>query len=209
MSSSSIKWFEVDTSGIVGEADFEESITRAEVYSDVAESWRPSPQALIDATEECYPLLSAVESAYHAMYSSMQRELDSLAGNDKSTKAQKKALSERLAALPEEPEEGAVDWVLSLTQAEFERDVVPVIESWFEEQPDPSQEEFSLGSLTAEGKAYDYFSSRDRVVAALHLVLIEGDHPGSDVCYVKMKISVAEANRIAADSGLPVRFREG
>ena len=39
-------------------------------------------------------------------------------------------LKERLKKLPEEPAEGASDWLLGLTTSEFEANVVPQIQEW-------------------------------------------------------------------------------
>jgi hypothetical protein len=41
----------------------------------------------------------------------------------------------------------------------------------------------------------------------LGVVIVEGDHPGSDYFAAELRVEIADANRSAAKLGLPFRFR--
>ncbi len=118
------------------------------------------------------------------------------------------ALKARLDALPEEPEEGAVAWLLSLTTKEFEDRVVPEIEIWFAEPPDWSYEDDYLPeSGTAQGAALEFFRDMTRDERrTLGVKVIEGEHPGSTYYAAELRGDIGEANRAAEAAGIPVRF---
>jgi hypothetical protein len=68
------------------------------------------------------------------------------------------ALKARLEALPEEPEEAAAAWLLSLTRKAFEDRAVPQPEKCLEEPPNRGIEDDCLPtSGTAQGAALAFF----------------------------------------------------
>jgi hypothetical protein len=93
---------------------------------------------------------------------------------------------------------------------EFDSTVVQRVKIWLSEEPDWSEEsDYISHEKTAEGLAFLYF--RDDVtleaIDLLDISLIEGDRPGSNLCYAVLKTTVDEANSRAEREGLPVRFR--
>ncbi len=118
------------------------------------------------------------------------------------------ALKARLEALPEEPEEGAEDWLLGLTGNQFEDRVVPVIETWFGEPPDWNYEDDYLPkSGTAQGAALKFFlDMAGDDLETLGVEVILGEHPGSTYYAAELRGDIEEANRAAEAAGIPVRF---
>ena len=200
--------FEVAGGGTLRMADYVEAEIRAEFYEDVADQWQGSPQDLSDAMDECQPLAWAV----HSLYSDFRDELKAkifdtqdAGGGNKRKLANLKA---RLDALPEEPDEGAADWLLSLTSKEFEARVVPEIEKWFEEPPNWNfEDDYLPESTTSQGAALEFF--RDMAADDLETLgvdVIEGEHPGSTYYAAELRGDIDEANRAAEEVGIPVRF---
>jgi len=208
----SILEFEVDgDSGTLSVANFAQLTTRSEFYEDIADSWDESPQELFDAMSECQPLAWEVESIYSEVRDEIESALDDAQSNASANQPRITALKKRLANLPEEPEEGAADWLLSLTTDEFESRVTPTIERWFDDEPNWGFEEDYLPSgWSAQGVALNYFRSMDeKLLDLLGVVIVEGDHPGSTYYAAELKTDIADANALAVKYQLDIRFVSG
>ena len=200
--------FEVSEGGTLRMADFAEAETRAEFYEYVASFWSRSPKDLAEAMGECQPLAWAVHSIYSNFRDELEADFQDAQGAGSGHKRKLADLKAQLDALPEEPEEGAADWLLSLTSKEFEGRVVPEIEKWFGEPPNWSFEDGYLPeSGTAQGAALEFF--RDMVADDLETLgvdVVEGEHPGSTYYAAELRGDIDEANRAAEAAGIPVRF---
>ena len=208
----SIVEFEVDgDSGTLSVANFAQLTTRSEFYEDIADSWEDSPQELFDAMSECQPLAWEVQSIYSEIRDEIESALDDAQSNASAHQLRITALKKRLANLPEEPEEGAADWLLSLTTDEFESRVTPTIERWFDDEPNWGFEEDYLPSgWSAQGVAFNYFSNLDSsTLDLLGVVIVEGDRPGSTYVAAELKIDITDANALAVTHRLDIRFVSG
>lgn len=173
--------FEVDSSGTLTVADFWEPNTRADFYESVSDSWSESPAHLADAMERCEPLAWAVHSIYTAYRDQVQSDLDAVGQSSGMLKKRAAALKKRIRGMPEEPYEGAQDWILALITREFEAIVVPQIEEWFDSPPDwIGEDDYLPRNLTAQGASLEFFENMDGdALNALGVTLVEGEHPGS------------------------------
>lgn len=200
--------FEVHDGGTLTVANFAELITRAEFYEDVADRWAVSPQDLFDAMSDCQPLAWEVQSIYSEARDEIGSALHDAETNASSNKPRIAALKKRLANLPEEPEEGAAEWLLSLTSYEFESRVIPAIEKWFDGEPNWGDEEDYLPSgMTAQGAALSYFRNMDgSILESLGVVIVEGDRPGSTYYAAELEGDIAHANAVAVKHNLDIRF---
>lgn len=154
--------FEVDSSGTLTVADFWEPKTRSDFYESVSDSWSESPAHLADAMEECQPLAWAVHSIYTELRDEIQADLDGITRDWGVYKKRALALQARIEAMPEEPHDNAEDWLLTLTSSEFEAQVVPEIEKWFDSPPNWGWEDDHLPKNgTAQGAALQFFQSMD------------------------------------------------
>lgn len=200
--------FEVCDGGTLRMADYVEAETRAEFYDDVASFWSRSAKKLAEAMDECQPLAWAVHEIYSKVRDELVADLQDAQGAGSGSKRRLAALRARLETLPEEPEEGAAAWLLSLTSKEFKKRVVPQIKKWFKQPPDWIFEGDSLPELgTAQGAALEFFdmmAADDR--ETLGVEVVEGEHPGSSYYAAELRGDIDEANRAAKAAGIPVRF---
>ena len=207
-SEASITEFEVADGGTLRMANYAEAETRAEFYDHVASFWSRSPKDLAEAMDECQPLAWAVHSIYSDFRDELEADLQDAQGAGSGHKRKLADLKARLQALPEEPEEGAVDWLLSLSPKEFEDRVVPVIETWFGDPPNWNfEDDYLPESGTAQGAALEFF--RDMTADELETLgvdVVEGEHPGSTYYAAELRGDIEEANRAAEAAGIPVRF---
>ncbi len=203
--------FEVTEGGILRIADYVEAETRAEFYEDVADLWQGSPQDLSDAMEKCQPLAWTVHSIYTDFRDELETETHGAQDAGGGNKRKLAKLKARLDALPEEPDEGAANWLLGLTSKEFETCVVPEIEKWFEEPPNWNFEDDYLPQTgTAQGVALEFFRRMDvNSVDLLCVDIVEGEHPGSTYYAAELRSDIDVANHAAEAAGLRVRFVKG
>lgn len=203
--------FEVDSSGTLTVADFWEPKTRSDFYESVSDSWSESPAHLADAMEECQPLAWAVHSIYTELRDEIQADLDGITRDWGVYKKRALALQARIEAMPEEPHDNAEDWLLTLTSSEFEAQVVPEIEKWFDSPPNWGWEDDHLPKNgTAQGAALQFFQSMDgATLDILGVEIIEGEHPGSSYYAAELPGDIDLANEAAAEAGIPVRFKKG
>lgn len=203
--------FEVDNSGTLTMVDFWQPQIRSEFYESVSGSWSESPTHLADAMDECQPLSWAVHDIYTEVRDEIQSDLGGVTRSSGVHKKRSAALKARLKAMPEEPAEGAEDWLLALTSSEFEKRVVPEIEQWFASPPDWNSEEDHLPrDGTAQGAALEFFQNMDGdALDALGVTIVEGEHPGSTYYAAELTGNVAVANKAAAAAGIAVRFKKG
>ena len=203
--------FEVSEGGTLRMADYADAQTRADFYDYEASFWSHSPKNLAEAMDQCEPLAWAVQSIYSDYRDELEAELQEAQDAEDAGSGHEKMLAvlkKRLDALPEEPEEGAADWLLDLTHQAFEVRVVPEIEKWFSEPPDWTFEDEHLPeSGTAQGAALEFF--RDMEADELDMLgvdVVEGEHPGSTYYAAELRGDIEEANRAAQAAGIPVRF---
>jgi hypothetical protein len=202
--------FEVsEDGGTLRLADHTEPETRAEFYEDIADQWDASPQDLLDAAEACEPLAWAVNSLYQDFRDELIAKIEAAQSAEKPNNKRLTALQAKLEELPEEPEEGATDWLLGLSASEFNKNVVPNIEDWFSEPPDWNfEDDYLPQSSTAQGAALIFFGEMDpEEIGLLGVDIVEGEHPGSSYYAAELRGDIDQANRAAVAAGIPVWFK--
>lgn len=208
MSLESIREFEVSDDGTLREPDFPDPEKRYQFYEAVFNWWDRSPKDLTNAMEECQPLAWEVHSLYSNFRENLQAEIET-AENEEQPDAEKIAtLKARLAWLPEEPEEGAENWLLGMDKSYFEKNIIPHIRNWFSESPDwDSEEDYISVATTAQSVAMNYFENLDpESLDLLGVEIVEGECPGGSYWAAELRCSIEEANAAAIGGGLPVRF---
>jgi hypothetical protein len=159
--------------------------------------------------EDCQPLAWAVNSIYSDFRDEIVADIGAAETDAKHNKQRIDVLKARLKKLPEEPEEGASDWLLGLTTSEFEANVVPqnsgmVLRAAGLELRGrlPAADGHSAGA-----RLWNSFRSMDsNSVDLLGVDIVEGEHPGSTYYAADLRGDIDVANRAAEAAGLRVRF---
>lgn len=200
--------FDVNSSGSISLSNFPEFETRSDFYDSISGSWHQSPVDLAEAMDECPPLAWAVQSIYSEIREEIQSSLDAISKQSGVLAKRTNALKARLKGMPEEPEQGVESWLLSLTNSEFEDQVVPEIEKWFNSPPNWNWEDDYLPkNSTSQGAALEFFQRMDEDdLDAIGVVIVEGEHPGSTYYAAELEVELDIANKAAAEAGIPVRF---
>ena len=200
--------FNVNSSGTLSLSNFTELETRYEFYDSVSGSWSQSPGDLAEAMNECPPLAWAVHSIYSKIREEIQFDFDATSGQSVILAKRFNALKARLNAMPEEPEEGAESWLLTLTNSEFEDHLVPEIEKWFNSPPNWNWEDDYLPkNSTSQGAALEFFQRMEGDdLDVIGVIMVEGEHPGSTYYAAELEIDLETANKAAIKAGIPVRF---
>lgn len=188
-------------------ASFREPTRRAEIY-DFEPGWDASPARLAAAMEECQPLAWHVQGQYTEQREALVEELDDGEAAQGVDRGRLRTLRRTLKAMPEEPEEGAPAWLAGLDAEGFAR-VVDSVRRWLDDEPDwvSGEEDYFPEPADKQTAALEFFRSQsDDVLDALHVEIVEGEHPGSSYYAAELAIGVDEANRIAREAGIPVRF---
>jgi hypothetical protein len=195
---------EVDDNGLLRLADFGEPETRDQLYESLG-SWSVSPLDLVEAMEGNEPFRWAANQIYDDFRDSIEDEILKKGG----VKRRIKALAKRLKQFPDDAYDGAVDWILGMTDQEFETLIVPGLNQWFSDAPDYEIElDYLPLNVTAQGAALQLFSDIPASQCeALGVVIIEGECPGSSYFAAELRIDAEEANKVADKLGLSIYFR--
>jgi hypothetical protein len=100
------------------------------------------------------------------------------------------------------------DWLREANPA-VQAEAMTAAGSWLEEGPDPELGVSFHVPCDSLAAAFEYLSqckSGDR--AALDITLVDGESPGNDVQYARLRGDVERANLLAKAIGLDVRFRK-
>jgi hypothetical protein len=183
-------------------AGIEPPSTRAEAY-DLAPDRLTEADDLLTTAEDCPPFAWLL----HREYDGTRDELASAIAIPDTPPQQRARQAAALAAMPADPEAGLSDWLASRTKAQL-RPLLRTVRRWLNQAPDWSQEDDYLPAHTsAQGAALHFFHAMppaDR--AALGIVIVEGEHPGSSYYAAELHNDPATANQTAIKRGLGVWF---
>lgn len=196
-----IDLFEVNGYGTISVANFAEPQTRAEAFR-ISVDDLDDPVELINFAQG-----TSLEWRFAAAYASHYGELQRVIETAESS-AVRRRLKKHLAKLPEDPEEGWMDWLESEPKI-AEPKLRVALEEYFNEPPDWGNEyDWIDDQASAQGAAYQYFMREDHdLLEQLGVVVIEGDHPGSSYFAAELRVPIEEANALAKKAGIPIRFK--
>ena len=87
------------------------------------------------------------------------------------------------------------------------REVVDHTNAWLEEFPGETDWEIAnRRGYTDQGSALTFFRDDFEFNDLFNIVIVEGDHPGSSYYAAELHMDVDEANQLALEEGIPVRF---
>jgi hypothetical protein len=159
---------------------------------------------LIEGVDSCYPLTYHFERLATDELEVVQSSLE----DDDTLSFLGRRRLKRLAKALGDEGEGWADWVLLEGAAglpRFEREV----EDWLASPIDGNDIEWLPARSGAQGQAMAFFESLPvETLAALGVVIIEGECPGSSYFAAELRQDIDDANVVAADMGMPFRFRK-
>lgn len=205
--------FAVDSQGILTPLGFEAPTTRAAAFESEVYARSGSPEVLAEVAERFPPLEWLLNDLYQE---ERDRLLESIAAETKrpaspQTGRTLRELEQQLAAMPEEPCDGLRDWLQRQDSTQFQTLVIPRIQAWLANPPQPDELEFAEGASGHE-MALSFFRDHfDRELAPaspedIGVEVVEGLHPGSDFCAAFLRIPIEKANAAASALGIPIRF---
>lgn len=101
------------------------------------------------------------------------------------------------------------DWRSWLARSNEETidDFITIANDWVEADVDESDwETASLRGYTDQGAAKSFFQYDFEYCDDFNIVIVEGDHPGSSYFAAELRMDVDDANALAAELELPIRF---
>jgi N-formylglutamate amidohydrolase len=227
ISPEAISVFTVHDGNRIEDATTFERETRAEHFEVEVDGWEESPQALALIASTFEPIRWALHPLYEEARDVVDAECDNLTtevehlqdpaeGGEPVDEARFANLRKRLAVrravldeMPEDPIDGALDWLRSLDDETFRLQIVPQIQAWLGEPPDwgSYEEDYIPDGATARGAAYVFFRDQDLgTLRTLGVKVIEGDFPGSTYYAAEVCRGIDAANTAAWEHGIPVRF---
>lgn len=200
--------FFVEDGGTLATTDFDPPKTRRDVYKDIADDWSNSPQHLYSEIHQCQPLVWKLNSLYDDHRAQIVDSLELVTESKGLNKLRISALNKRLDQLPEDPYEGADDWLLGLSNAEFQEKIVPAIQRWLNSEPDwVNETDYFPDASSAQELALQYFQGMaSDVLDALGVIIVEGEHPGGTYYAAELGIGIDEANLRAIKLNISVKF---
>jgi len=159
-----------------------------------------TPESILAASNSCKPLHDILECAYLDHRETLQNEADSLKDSQEpANRAKHIELNAQLKNLPSHCDKGLAQWITQLDENQFDQLQDESI-NWSQRQPGSDEED-------GQEAALNYFRDLDSdICELLGVSIIEGDHPGSSYFAAELDNSVEEANKIAIEHGIQIRF---
>jgi len=205
----SLYWFDVDDSGTLTDPLFVAKTRRVDLYSNIARDWNKSPANLVLEMGACPPLAWCIHELYSNARDALEEQLDDVDVDTRKGKAAAVKLRAKLDDMPAEPEGNADRWLANLDDKTFSATVVPAVDKWLADEPDYRwEDDYVDRDSSAEGAAFQFFRALDHdELDAMGVGMVEGDRPGSNLCYAVLQVDVKVANRGAEKTHQPFRFR--
>ena len=190
--------------GTIVESGNDEPKINSDVYESISVAYLMTPQDVIDEVNDYEELRSNFADLASQELEQVESDLD----DEDLEKPQRKALLKLREALQDE-DEGWRDWVLLAGEKGVPR-FRDAIEEWLGEPVNWTFSDFWPEGWSAQGRALSFFRDLDiHATQALNVQIIEGEHPGSSYYAAELRCDITEANAVAAELGLPFRFRVG
>ena len=178
---------------------------RAEVFHSVSPELIRSTDDLICEVEGCAPLASHFSVLADDHLASIEAELEDEDGE--LGFIERRRLAFLAAALRDDPDTGWRDWVGHEGEpglAGFKE----IIQDWLDDDVERDEAEWFDSGWSGQDAARGFFSDLDaKVLDAIGVVIIEGEHPGSSYYAAELRNEIASANQAAQALGLAFRFQ--
>jgi hypothetical protein len=159
-----------------------------------------TPESILAASTGCQPLWDILECAYFEYRKNLQSEADTLKDSQDPAKQDRHIeLNAKLKNLPPQCGKGLAQWIKQLNEKQFGLLQAKATE-WSRRPPGNDEED-------GQEAALNYFRDLDSdICELLGVSIIEGDHPGSSYFAAELDNSIEDANKIAIEHGIQIRF---
>jgi hypothetical protein len=202
--------FDVSEYGTISVADYPAPSCRRDVYS-LGHLWEKNAASLADEADSCIPLFWFISKIHREEFYNKSDELHSklLDESRDPQEITRQLYKFELAWGSSENPVAVFDWIRSLRSNEFDALVMKIV-TWLDDEPNwTSEYEYFSSGADGQSSALSFFRDLETGYAdALGIIIVEGEHPGSSYYAAELKFSAADANRVAAEKGIPIRFRE-
>ncbi len=192
-------------------ANYPNPKTRLDLF-DLSESCIASPRDLAWELDSCPPLAWHVgrlseEMKEEALYA-LQEKLDEQE-LPKADACKQMAAEERNWPDADDPD-ALADWVGRIDETSF-ADVAASVRAWLNDEPDWRWEaDYFSDYAHGQSAALAFFQQQPpELLDALGIEIVEGECPGSTYYAAEIGIGIEEANRVAKEMAMPVRFSRG
>lgn len=195
--------FEVDEFGSISTPGWELPDTNGEAYGIDLDGWS-SGDDLVELAGWATGLAFALECHFQS------RAYDAA---DLLSKAGPAALSgedQRVLKLHQKFGDGGwADWLRRAPQPDL-KSAADAMQEWLDDYFDSNDLEQACLQIGPYVEPYAFFSGLEEdELQTLGVRIVDGDRPGSSYFAAELHEDLDEANRAAAESGIPVRFRSG
>jgi len=198
-------FYEVSKYGTISDPGVLGPKLRSDVFQNVSPGLIRSADDLVSEVDGCNPLASHFSILAADHLSSIEDKLD--ADDHALGFIERRRLAFLAAALQGDPDTGWRDWIAHEGDpglAGFKE----IIQDWLDEDVDWNEAESFDSGWSGQSAALESFSSLNaKVLDALGVVIIEGEHPGSSYYAAELRGEIAHANQAAQTLGLAFRFR--
>jgi hypothetical protein len=201
--------FDVTEYGTLSVADYPDPKLRRDAY-DLPIDWNRSPAALAVAVGSCIPLSwFAADLHREALETKYQSAHDSLLALISCPGAVMKIMANTRKTWGDSDCPIVVqDWLENLGPEDFE-DAVVAVKDWLDTEPNwTSEYEYFDDWADGQRAALNFFRDVDLdSLSGINIDIVEGEHPGSTYYAAELTIDPDEANAIALQEAIPLRFK--
>lgn len=98
------------------------------------------------------------------------------------------------------------DWLTTADEGTVSL-LIDRVNDWINDSPDESDyENADITGYSGRGQALRFFRDECAANDTLNIVVVEGDCPGSSYFAAELRMPIEDANLLAAEEGLPIRF---
>jgi hypothetical protein len=195
-------YFDVDSADTITSSDTKEPELRSEVF-DADLTDRCTVDSLISDIDNCWPLASHFQELALNELEEVQSSLE----DDDSLSILERRRLKRLAKALDDEMNGWVAMVRNGGSKGLPR-LKDEVAEWLANPIDYNDLEWLPRTAGAQGSALSFFETMPHEnLAALGVVIVEGDHPGSTYFAAELRQPVQVANQVAKQLGLPIQFR--
>lgn len=205
---------DVDHNGTITDPTVPEPCTRADVFGSVSLRFTQSCEDLIGEIEQCEPLVWHFRQLGQEHALELSQRLRQVGRGSARMDGPQLSPTERLIlrALRDDGDENEGDgwqrWIEFSGDTHLEH-FKSLVDDWLASDIDWAEEAYFDAGYSGQDVAKRILEDLPmRILKALGVVIVDGEHPGSTYTAAQLRKSVTEANDVAQLLELPIRFAQ-